>query len=125
MMINLYAAWIGFVLGCVAGAIPGLFFYRSEWLGGYASWPRRMMRLGHIAFFGTGLINLAFALTARTLGLDTGLTLISGLLLLGAVGMSSVCYASAWRPVARHLFFIPAGALTVGVGLFAWKVCTV
>jgi hypothetical protein len=67
-MIKLQAAWGGFLLGCVAGAITGLFFHNSDWLGGYASWQRRMIRLAHIGF-----INLSFALTARTLGLDAGL----------------------------------------------------
>ena len=61
MMVNLHAAWIGFFAGCLAGAIPGLFFHGSDWLGGYASWPRRMIRLGHVAFFGIGFLNLAFA----------------------------------------------------------------
>jgi len=66
-MINIQVAWVGFLLGCLAGAIPGLFFHNSDWLGGYASWQRRMIRLAHIAFFGIGFINLSFALTARTL----------------------------------------------------------
>ena len=62
MTANLLAAWIGFSLGCLAGAIPGLFFHRDDWLGGYASWQRRMIRLAHIAFFGIGFLNLGFAL---------------------------------------------------------------
>jgi hypothetical protein len=36
-MIKLQAAWGGFLLGCVAGAITGLFFHNSDWLGGYAT----------------------------------------------------------------------------------------
>jgi hypothetical protein len=51
MMINIQVAWVGLLLGCLAGAIPGLFFHKSDWLGGCASWQRRMMRLAHIAFF--------------------------------------------------------------------------
>ena len=121
MMINLYAAWIGFLLGCIAGAVPGMFFHRSEWLGGYASWPRRMIRLAHIAFFGIGIMNLAFALTARTLGLTTGLRAISVLLLVGAAAMPAVCYLSAWKSAFRHLFFIPAASVTLGVALFVWR----
>ena len=35
MLINICAAWIGFLMGCAAGAVPGLFFYRKDWLGGY------------------------------------------------------------------------------------------
>ena len=37
MMINIQVAWVGLLLGCLAGAIPGLFFHKSDWLGGYAS----------------------------------------------------------------------------------------
>lgn len=89
--INIQAAWAGFLLGCVAGAIPGLFFHRRDWLGGYASWQRRLLRLGHISFFGLGFINPGFALTARTLELDAGLQSASILLLVGAATMPKVC----------------------------------
>jgi len=49
MMINIQAAWVGFLLGCLAGVIPGLFFTTATGSGGYASWQRRMIRLAHIA----------------------------------------------------------------------------
>jgi hypothetical protein len=124
MTINLYAAWIGFALGCVAGAVTGLFFHEKHWLGGYSSWPRRLIRLGHISFFGVGLLNLAFALSARAVGLDSRLTAASGLFLLGAVTMPLVCYLSAWRVTFRHLFFIPALSVTCGVVLFTWRLLT-
>lgn len=121
MTANLYAAWIGFFLGCIAGAISGLFFHGESWLGGYASWPRRLIRLAHISFFGLGFVNLAFALTARALGMDSGLALSSGLLLTAAVTMPLVCYLSAFRTSFRHLFFIPALSLTLGTAAFAWR----
>jgi hypothetical protein len=121
MMMNIYAAWIGLFLGCLAGVVPGLFFHDSGWLGGYGSWQRRMIRLAHIAFFGVGLINLSFALTARTLGLDSGLRASSTLLLVGAVAMPTVCYLSAWKPAFRQVFFVPAMSITVGIGIFLWR----
>jgi hypothetical protein len=104
--------------------VPGLFFHGQDWLGGYASWPRRMIRLAHIAFFGIGLLNLGFALTARTLGLENGLRATSVLLLVGAAAMPLVCYLSAWRSAFRHLFVVPAVSVTLGVGLFAWRLLT-
>lgn len=122
MMINIQAAWIGLLLGCISGAIPGLFFYRIEWLGGYASWQRRMIRLAHISFFGLGFINLLFALTAKTIGLDTGLQNISVVLIAGSVTMPAVCYLSAWKPAFRNLFFIPAVFVTAGIALFVWRI---
>lgn len=120
-MINLVAAWIGFVLGVIAGAAAGLRFHDAAWLGGYASWPRRMTRLGHISLFGIGLLNLAFALTVDAAGLTAGIRLPSTLLLVGAVGMPAVCYLSAWKPPFRHLFFIPVLSVLVAAVLVAGR----
>jgi hypothetical protein len=121
MTINIYAAWIGFLMGCVAGAVTGLFFHGEGWLGGYSSWHRRMIRLGHIAFFGIGFLNLAFALTARAFALEPRLKVASALLIVGAVAMPLVCYLSAWRAFFRHLFFIPALSVMFGVAVCLWR----
>lgn len=66
--LNVWAAWIGIALGLLSGTIQGLFFASEDWLGGYASWPRRMLRLGHISFFGIAFLNLAYASTLHLLG---------------------------------------------------------
>jgi uncharacterized membrane protein len=115
-MINITAAWIGFLLGGISGAIPGLFFYRFDWLGGYTSWPRRLVRLAHISFFGIGFLNLGLGLTGQLIGI--GSPLASVLMLIGAVTMPLLCYASAFRPAFRHLFFIPAGSVILSIVLF-------
>jgi hypothetical protein len=118
--VNLLAGWTSILLGFLAGAVPGLFFWREEWLGGYGSWRRRMVRLAHIAFFGLGFINLLFALTVAQVGLSATsgpLYLASWLLVAGNVAMPVVCYLSSWRLPFRHLFFIPVLCLLSGVGL--------
>jgi len=120
--LNLCAAWIGFLLGAVAGVVIGIFFHREGWLGGYSSWPRRMVRLGHIAFFGLGILNLSFALTARALALETGLALPSILLVAGAATMPLVCFLSAWRAPLRNAFFVPALSTTLGIAFFLREV---
>jgi hypothetical protein len=122
MTMNLVAAWIGFFCGCIAGVIPGLFFHSEGWLDGYASWRRRMIRLAHIAFFGIGLLNIAFVVTARALEIQSGLTLPALSLVVGAVAMPTVCYLSAWKKPFRHLFFIPASAVTIGVASFLYQI---
>lgn len=119
-MINIIAAWIGFAFGAVSGAIPGLFFHKYGWLGGYTSWPRRLIRLAHIAFFGIGFLNLGLGLTAVSLGIDPGIA--SPLMLIGAVMMPTVCYLSACKPAFRHLFFIPAGSVLLSIIIFIGKV---
>lgn len=115
-MINIWAAWIGFAFGCISGVIPGLFFHKYGWLGGYTSWPRRLIRLAHIAFFGIGFLNLGLGLTCRVLGIDPGAA--SVLMLVGAATMPAVCYLSAFKPIFRHLFFIPAGSVLLSIIMF-------
>jgi len=118
---NLYAAWTGILLGCVAGAVQGLFFYKEDWLGGYSSWSRRMVRLGHVSFFGIGFINLVFSLTVYTMGLSEGVFLASWLLIVGAITMPLVCYLSAAKMDFRHLFFIPVLSVIVGIAILIWS----
>lgn len=125
MMINIYAAWVGILLGIVAGAISGLFFHEERWLGGYSSWTRRMIRLAHISFFGLGLLNLGLALTARALGLSDSIGLASWLLVIGAVTMPLVCYLSAFIKPFRHLFVIPVLSVGVAVGVLVWRLFAV
>ena len=117
--VNLYFAWTWMLAGMASGAVMGVFFYRHDWLGGFGSWRRRMVRLAHIAFFGTGLLNLGFALSWGFLERDGEpdplLWVASVLLIVGAVAMPTVCYASAWRDPLRHLFFVPVVSLMGGV----------
>ena len=124
--LNLWAAWTGVLMGFVSGAVAGVCFSRADWLGGYGSWRRRLMRLGHISFFGLAGINLMFALTARALAdpaqpMPTGLLIAGGLLIGGAITMPTLCFLSAWRESWRHLFVVPVGFLIAGVvTLITW-----
>ena len=121
-MINLYIAWVSMLLGGVSGAVTGLFFYNNDFLGGYTSWRRRMVRLGHIAFFGIGLINLAFALSVKALEIPETPQIPSILLIVAAVTMPLVCYLSAMKPFFRHFFFIPASSVIFALILFSWGI---
>jgi hypothetical protein len=108
---NLLVGWIAILGGLLAGAAVGMFFEKEDWAGGYGSWRRRMLRLTHISMVGTGLLNLAFALSARSMHLDPYPLLPSVLFVVGAITMPAVCGLSAWRRVFRHAFFIPVLSL--------------
>jgi hypothetical protein len=122
MTLNIYAAWTGMLLGAIAGAVPGLFFRQENWLGGYGSWTRRMLRLGHISFFGIAFINLGFGLTAMALNIHTGIRLPAILFVVGAVTMPIICYLSVVRDNFRHFFFIPTLSIVVGLITFLWRI---
>jgi hypothetical protein len=114
VVLHLAIAWGAILVGLLAGTVIGLFFHREDWLGGYNSWRRRMVRLGHVAFLGTGMLNLAFAVSIGEMGLRSALGLPSALLILGTVSMPAVCFLAAWRKPLRHLFFIPVLSLIGG-----------
>ncbi len=115
---NIVAAWMAFLFGALAGAVAGLLFHDEAWLGGYGSWRRRLMRLGHVAFFGIGFINLGFGLTVQALGLASrGIDDASFLLIVGLITMPLVCYLAAWKKGFRHLFIVPVGSVVVAVAL--------
>jgi hypothetical protein len=112
--VNLWVGWLAILVGLLAGAGIGLFFHDETWLGGYASWRRRMLRLAHVALVGTGLLNIAFGLLpARGGSSPFGPRCASVLFAAGAVAMPLACLLSAWRKEMRHLFFIPVSILVV------------
>jgi hypothetical protein len=115
---NLLAAWLGILAGFVAGAVQGLFFHADDWFGGYASWRRRMLRLGHISFFGLAGINLAYAVSVPLLAPAGHGPWPARLFVVGAITMPLVCYLSAYRKPFRHLFPVPVTALLVGAAWF-------
>lgn len=114
--LHILIGWGTVIMGALSGAVMGLFFHHDEWAGGYASFPRRMMRLGHIAFFGLGFLNLMFGLTTQTILLpDTYLTIASSGFILAAVAMPLCCFLAAWRKPFRHLFPIPVLGVMAGI----------
>ena len=121
--LNIFAAWAGILAGLIAGVAQGLFFHRDDWLGGYDSWPRRLMRLGHVSFFGIAFLNLAFAWTTKQTGWRPPWALPSVMLAAAQGLMPLVCYLAAWRQGLRRLFFLPVTCVLVGiVGLLAGRV---
>jgi len=113
---SLTVAWTLILIGIAYGAVLGLGFASEGWLGGYGSWRRRLLRLGHIACFGMAGLNLAFAFS---LGPQSGPGLVwaSWLWVVAGVGMPLVCVLSAWRLGLRHGFALPVLSALAAAGL--------
>jgi hypothetical protein len=118
---NLWAGWVAALAGVISGAVIGLFFQREEWLGGYASYRRRLLRLGHISFFGLGFSNILFGLTVRVLGTVPGIAVV--LMIASVVTMPICCFLTAWRTQLRVLFPLPVVSAAAGILmlLMNWK----
>ena len=120
-------AWAWMAVGMAVGAVLGLRFATADWLGGYGSWERRLLRLGHVAFFGTGLLNLAahgslaeLAVTHPDIARDPRTPWSRTLFVIGAIGMPTICLAAARFRALRHLFVVPVLGLVGGTAVLLW-----
>lgn len=115
LSLNLSLAWLWILLGFVSGMVLGMFFHDEKWLGGYASHKRRMYRLGHISFFGLGVVNLFFYFTARLFDAAAPLLPVAAwAFMVGAVSMPVCCVIMAHRPKAHLIFSLPVISLILG-----------
>lgn len=101
----------------VTGAFIGLSFHREDFWGGYASFRRRIVRLGHIALAALGMLNLLYAFSpwpdpSRWTAAPAGV-----LWIVGGVAMPVVCFLSGWKKKFRHAFFVPVTALSAAAVL--------
>jgi len=113
---TLITGWASMLGGAVSGAAMGLCFHREDWLGGYGSFRRRLLRLGHIAFFGLGFLNLLFAFSVRALPIAApfGEVAAAGFVL-GAATMPLTCFLAAWKTPFRQLFPVPVAGVLAGI----------
>src|SRR5262245_57879406 len=107
--------------GFAVGALVGLGFHRDEFLGGYGSLRRRLVRLGHVGLIGLGMLHILFSTTLPSIAYGNGdlATLASYCWLAGGIAMPSVCFLTAWQPALRRAFAIPVGLLIAAAVLTA------
>ena len=121
LIANQVFGWTWILVGLLAGLVLGLRFHHEDWLGGYASLRRRLVRLAHISLVALGFLNVLFALSAVRLHLDPAQRLLAAWgLILGGASMPACCGLAAWRPALRNLFAIPVVSLLIGIGLVVW-----
>jgi hypothetical protein len=114
-MINGRVGWSMILAAFATGAVLGLYFHRENFLGGYASFRRRIVRLGHIALAALGGVNVLYGLSfpAPDGSLDAQIASIG--LIVGGISMPLVCFLTGWRDFFRCLFFIPVASLIAAV----------
>jgi len=114
--LHIYAGWIAMLGGVASGAVIGLYFHEDGWAGGYVSFRRRMLRLGHISFFGIGFLNMLFGMTLQTITPPPLFSQVASAgFLVAVVTMPLTCFLSAWKKPLRQLFPVPVLAVITGI----------
>jgi len=116
------AGWGGMAFGAVLGMVFGLRAESRQWAGGYDSFRRRSLRLGHIAAFALGIINVLYAHSTQSLGALPTWAAAGGSagMIAGGLLMPVVCLVVAWRRGLKYLFPIPATCVAVALIVQAW-----
>ncbi len=115
-MLNETFGWISVLGGLVMGLVMGVKFQREDWLGGYNAFPRRMVRLAHVAQVALGILNILYAQSPARLRLPVGLAAAASLAFIAAAILMPVC--CLWIAARRRhfeLFAAPIGCLAAGL----------
>jgi hypothetical protein len=115
--LNWQAGWLLVLAAFATGALIGLAFHREDFLGGYSSFRRRLLRLGHIALAALGMMNVLFSLSPWPPAGTWPGHAASMCFVAGGITMPAACFLTAWRTPFRHVFPIPVIALVLAVVL--------
>ena len=113
--INWFGGWLLILSGFLSGSLLGLFFHREDFLGGYTSFRRRIIRLGHIALVALGMLNVLYSLSTLATPARWQASAASMCFLAGGVAMPAVCFLTGWREWFRRFFFVPVAMLVLAV----------
>ena len=122
---NRLLGWTSLMLCVGTGLVMGLWSFSGpvsvpSWIGGYGDLPRRLIRLGHIAFFGLGVINILVAREIQNLHLEIRVKKwVCRAMNFGNVFLPLTLFASALFPPLKYGMSLPA------MSVFAALVATV
>jgi len=123
---NRLIGWTSLAVGVAVGLVMGLWSFDGPlqppaWIGAYADTSRRLVRLGHIAFIGLGVIDILIERELARSGLGSRARAIaSWSMVLGNVLLPITLFASAaYRPV-KYFMAVPAGSVFLSLVLTAY-----
>lgn len=127
---NRQIAWLSFCVGVATGMVMGLWSFDGPFpappgLERYDDLSRRLARLGHIAFFGLGFLNLflAGALEQTSLGAKAR-RMAAVAMNFGNVFLPLTLFAAAVYHPVKYLMSVPAAAVFLALlltALGAWQ----
>ena len=112
--------WWLVAAGFSTGAVFGILAQREDWLGGYTSRTRRLVRLGHIALIALGALNVVWPITTTAVSGRISADTIASFFIVGGLTMGPTCFLTAWKWQLRALFVIPSTSLILGAILAGW-----
>lgn len=115
--IHILVGWISVAAGILSGGVIGMCFHKEDWLGGYGSVSRRLIRLSHISFLGMAFMNFSYAMTLYIMLSHEDVFLGASIgLVLATISMPVACFLSALTGIKRLYFVIPVSGTLLFLG---------
>lgn len=127
---NRVVGWASMVAGAGTGLLMGLWSFDGpvpvpDWIGDYDATARRLIRLGHIAFFGLGILNLLLARELSRLALTQRLVRAAARSMnFGNIFLPVTLFAAAAYHPLKYLLPFPAVSVFVALCITAYGVST-
>lgn len=128
--LNIAFGWAWMTLGFISGMLMGLKVEQfglntlpvgPTWLDGYGSVPRRLMRLGHVAFIMLSVLNILYGMFIDGAHLtEFWRQAGSTAMILGAIGIPLLCFGAAFFRPLKLFLALPASCVLVGNLILAW-----
>ena len=125
---NRIVGWFSLVAGAGTGVIMGLWSFDGplpvpSWLGEYGDTSRRLARLGHIACFGLGILNILIAQELPRLSLANRTRKIAANAMnLGNIFLPLTLFAAAAYHPVKYFMSLPASAVSLALVITAYGV---
>ena len=125
---NRLIGWVSFVIGAGSGLVMGLWSFEGPFatpalLGDYADVSRRLARLGHIAFFGLGILNIFLARELCLVDLAMGAKRVAAAAMnLGNIFLPLTLFAAAFYHPFKYLMPVPATSVFVALLIVSYGV---
>jgi hypothetical protein len=122
---NRVVGWTSLMVGVAVGLVMGLWSFDGPlqppaWIGEYADTSRRLVRLGHIAFIGLGLINILMERELAQSALrPAARALASWSMTIGNVLLPITLFAAAAFRPSKYFMAVPASAVFLALLLTA------
>jgi len=123
---NRTAGWASLALGVGTGLVLGLWSFDGplsvpRWIGEYGDTSRRLVRLGHIALIGLGILDILLAreLPRSRLG-PLARRIASVTMIFGNAFLPLALFAAGFRPALKYAMAVPATSVFVALSLAAW-----
>lgn len=123
---NIALGWAFMIVGILMGSIMGMYAFNGPLKPppgheSYASLPRRLIRLAHIAFVALPLISIVYGVHIDAAQLSSQWKAIGSVsMLVAMIGVPTLLIGAAFYNPIKYLEVLPVSAMFLALAVISW-----